>query len=91
MAQITVQVYTTLRKILNNSKIKINADNVAEAINYLVNKFGDSFKEQLYHGATIKPYYILILNDKTLDKKHLNEYLLHENDVLHIFPPIAGG
>lgn len=91
MAQITVQVYTTLRKILNNSKIEIKANNVAQAINYMENKFGASFKEQLYDGDKIKPHYILILNGKSLDKEHLDEYILNENDILHIFPPIAGG
>ncbi len=92
MAQITVRFYTTLREKIGKSKVSLDAPNVAQALEELKRQFGPRFTEQLYNpDGTIKNYYILLLSGHTIDRNEIKKAILKEGDILHIFPPIAGG
>ena len=92
MAQITIRFYTTLREKLGKSKVSLDAPTVAQALVELKRQFGSRFTDQLYNSkGTIKNYYILLLSGHTVDRKEIKKTALKEGDILHIFPPIAGG
>jgi len=92
MAQITVRFYTTLREKIGKSKVSLNVPTVAQALEELKRQFGSRFTNQLYNSdGTIKNYYILLLSGRSVDRKEIKKATLKEGDILHIFPPIAGG
>jgi MoaD family protein len=92
MAQITVRFYTTLREKVGKSKVLSNVHTVAQALEELKRQFGSRFTDQLYNpNGTIKNYYILLLSGRSIDRKEIKRTALKEGDILHIFPPIAGG
>ncbi len=92
MAQITVRFYTTLREKVGKSKALSNVHTVAQALEELKRQFGSRFIDQLYNpNGTIKNYYILLLSGRSIDRKEIKKTGLKEGDILHIFPPIAGG
>lgn len=88
---ITVQVYTTLKEKLKSGKIEIEAKTVLDALKQLEKRYGSVFRNEMYDGKKLKNYYIFLLNGLAVDHKHLSKTKLKNGDLLHIFPPIAGG
>ncbi|MBU4310448.1 MoaD family protein [bacterium] len=92
MARITVRFYTTLKEKVGKGKVELEAKNVADALEELREQFGTKFTDQLYEpSGKIKDYYILLLSGRSVDRKEIKKTTLKEGDILHIFPPIAGG
>ncbi|UCD83434.1 MAG: MoaD family protein [Deltaproteobacteria bacterium] len=91
MSQITVQIYSNLREKVGREKVSVDADNVKDALEELVNELGEKFREQLYENGEIKNYYIFLLNGHYLDIERLSQIKLSPGDTLYILPPLAGG
>lgn len=92
MARITVRFYTTLKEKVGKGKVELEAENVADALENLKRQFGTKFTDQLYDpSGKIKDYYILLLSGHTVDREEIKKTEVKEGDILHIFPPIAGG
>lgn len=92
MARITVRFYTTLKEKVGKGKVELEAKNVADALENLKRQFGTKFTDQLYDpSGKIKDYYILLLSGHTIDREEIEKTEVKEGDILHIFPPIAGG
>lgn len=92
MARITVRFYTTLKEKVGKGKVELEAKNVADALENLKRQFGTKFTDQLYDPTgKIKDYYILLLSGHTIDRKEIKKREVKKGDILHIFPPIAGG
>ena len=92
MPKITVRMYTTLKEKLGTGGVDLIAKNVEDALRQLNEKFGEKFRQTLYEpNGKIKGYYILLLNGKVVDRENPEKFKLKSGDVLHIFPPIAGG
>lgn len=90
--KIIVKFYTVLRDKLGTDRVEISGRDVLEVLKKLSLKYGKDFSEEVFdESGAIHNYYILLLNDKTVDQKNPQEARLKEGDVLHIFPPIAGG
>lgn len=88
--RITIKFYTTLRERVG-SETSLEANDVSEAISKLKSNYGNKIDLLFDEKGKVKNYFILLLNGKVLDKEKLSQYTLNEGDVLHIFPPIAGG
>ena len=88
---ITVQVYTTLKEKLKSGKIAVEAKTASDALKQLEKKYGSAFRNEMYDGKKLKNYYIFLLNGLAIDHKKLSKAKLKDGDILHIFPPIAGG
>lgn len=92
MAKITVRFYTTLKEKVGKGTVELEAKNVANALEELKEQFGTKFTEQLYDpSGKIKDYYILLLSGHTVYREEIKKTKVKEGDILHIFPPIAGG
>lgn len=89
---ITVKVYTILREKLGTDTITLEAKNITEVLEQLLKKFGENLKEILYEkSGRIKGYFIFLLNGRVIGANKFTQTKLNPGDVLHIFPPIAGG
>jgi molybdopterin synthase sulfur carrier subunit len=92
MAKITVRLYAGLREKVGEGRMELAAKNVAEAIGLLKERFGTKFTDQLYEAdGKVKDYYLLLLSGHTVYWDKIEETGVKEGDILHIFPPIAGG
>lgn len=89
---ITIKVYTILREKLGTDTITLEAKNIADVLEQLLKKFGEKLKETLYEkSGKVKSYYIFLLNGRVIESNRFAQTKLNPGDVLHIFPPIAGG
>ena len=92
MSEVKVKFYASLKEKIGKNEITINADNMHELIKVLKDKLGNNFSTWVIgEDGYIKDYYILILNDRIIGKKDFPTVQLKEKDVVHIFPPVAGG
>lgn len=91
MARVTVQVYTIMREKLGTGKVDVSADTAAAALREMEKTYGPVFRDLLYSGNSIKSHYMLLVNGRSVDRNRLDGIELRDGDVLHIFPPIAGG
>ncbi len=92
LPRVTVKFYTVLRDKLGTGNVELTGADVLEVLKKLSSKYGPDFKEEIFDkNGDVHNYYILLLNDKTVDQKNPQKSALKEGDVLHIFPPIAGG
>lgn len=83
MAKITVKMYTLLREKSGKNTIEIEAETITETIKKLKKEFGQKF--------ILGQSYIFVLNEEIINKKDFKTKKLKTGDILHIFPPIAGG
>lgn len=83
MAKITVKLYTLLREKTGKNIVEIEANTIAETIKKLKKKFGQKF--------VLGQSYIFVLNEEIINKKDFKTKKLKPSNILHIFPPIAGG
>ncbi|OGS05828.1 MAG: hypothetical protein A3G41_07920 [Elusimicrobia bacterium RIFCSPLOWO2_12_FULL_59_9] len=91
MPKVLIHLYTTLKEKLNAPKIWVEADNVEQALEALSQKNGAVAAILFDAGGIVKNHFTLALNSEVLDHKNLSKVPVAQGDVLHIFPPIAGG
>lgn len=94
MALITVRFYSLWRLHPGTGSATLQADNVDEALAQLEEKFGSQLREKLEADGIrldgkIQDHSLILLNGIALH--NLKSTDLKEGDVLHIFPPVAGG
>jgi len=94
MALVTVRFYSLWRSYIGTAGTTLQVDNIQGALTQLEEKFGPLLRQKL-HAAGIKvegriqDYSLILLNGIAL--RNLKSNHLKEGDVLHIFPPSAGG
>jgi MoaD family protein len=96
VATITVRFYTFLRHLLGIDSLSLEAENVGEVISLLEEKFESRFQEQvrlrgIKSSTRLRDSCLLLLNGLKVDMENSSRTELREGDVLHIFPPAAGG
>jgi MoaD family protein len=88
---ITARFYTILREKLGVDRLEFEASDVEEALDAIEQALGRGFKEILMEEGRIRKAFILLLNGRVVNKDDLAGTPLTDGDVLHFFPPIAGG
>lgn len=98
MAKIVLRFYTTLKDIAKTGRVEVEAETVADALQSAVAKFGPKFSESLLNGEkskcdklVVRNCFVLVVNSQMIGLKGLERKELKDGDMLHIFPPIAGG
>lgn len=94
MASVTVRFYSLWRQYLGIDSIKIEADNIQEALAQVEEKFGHQLRDQLSANGIqvdgkIQDYSLVLLNGASL--RNLKQTDLKDGDQLQIFPPATGG
>ncbi len=86
-----IKYFATLRKITGKEEEDLNFRNVRDLLNYLLEKYGDNFKQSLYDGNSFKKGVIILKNGKNIIYLNDLDTELDEGDEVSIFPPVAGG
>lgn len=94
MASVTVRFYSLWRSYVGTASTTLQADNIQDALTQLEEKFGPLLRQKLHAAGInvdgrIQDYSLILLNGIAL--RNLKSDHLAEGDVLHIFPPSAGG
>ena len=91
MSLVTIRLYSLLRDELGEKEIKVEALNVAQAVDGLRDILGPKLIDTLYEGDQVKERYIFLINGHRVFRDNFKKARLGEEDILHIFPPVAGG
>ena len=94
MAEITVHFYTLWRLFMGVDRLRLEADNVEDAMQQIEENFGTRLREQLQGRGfkadrKVQDYSVLLLNGLNVRTLKLTE--LAEGDILHVFPAAMGG
>ena len=94
MAQITVRFYSLWRLYLGTDRFCLTADKLEEALAQVEERFGSRLREQLReHGihvdGKVQDYSLVLLNGISVSGRE--QAPLKEGDIVHVFPPAAGG
>ena len=93
MAQVVVRLYSALRAIAGENETHLDADNVGQALDALVRKYGKEFRDSLFDARNQIDlrFYRIFLNKDALTPEDGLRRALHDGDILQIFPPVVGG
>jgi molybdopterin converting factor small subunit len=91
MSTVTIKMYSLLSDKLGKDELKVMAGNVSGAVERLKEIFGAPLIEALFEGDQIKERYIFLINGHRVFRDNFEKARLGEGDILHIFPPLAGG
>ncbi len=86
-----VKYFATLRKITGKEEEDLDFKNVRDLLDYLLQKYGEGFRQSLYDGKSFKKGVIILKNGKNIIYLNDLDTELEENDEVSIFPPVAGG
>jgi molybdopterin synthase sulfur carrier subunit len=88
-----VKYYANLRLITGkiDDEIDANGKSVEEIIGMLSSKYGDSFNKLMFSDGKLRGNVIILINGQNIIFKNGVKEKLEENDLLDIFPPVAGG
>jgi molybdopterin converting factor small subunit len=93
MASITVKFYSLWNLYLNKKSVEIYADDLDDAMKKLDKIFGEELRKKLLNNRiqfnNFKDSSTILLNGISL--RNLKNHGLKDGDILHVFPPIAGG
>lgn len=94
MASITVRFYSLWRLHLGTDNITLQARTIDDALTQLEERFGSRLRERLKADGIrlegkMQDYSLILLNGTNL--RNLKSLDLRQGDVLHVFPPAAGG
>lgn len=88
----TLKLYTTLKDKIGASRVEVEADTAAQAVARLRERYADIVNATLVDAqGIVRNHFTLTLNSQILDPHKLDGIPLKDGDLLHIFPPIAGG
>ena len=93
MAQVVVRLYSALRAIAGENETHLDADNVGQALDALVRKYGKEFRDSLFDARNqidLRFYRIFLNKDALMPEDGLRKEL-RDGDILQIFPPVVGG
>ncbi len=93
MPSVRVKLYPIIaQRIKGSSTIIINADQVKDVINKLIEIYGDNLKKLILdENQQVKPTIGIFINGKNIQILNGMETRLNDNDEVYILPIIAGG
>ena len=83
----TVRLYANLRKITGTKELSVPGENLSAVLNELV-KGCPTLDGVILEEGRIRPYFIITINGINTTDLDIS---LTEDDLVAIFPPIAGG
>jgi molybdopterin converting factor small subunit len=93
MAKITVKFYSLWNLYLNKNTVDLEADTFDEAMAQLDSLYGNKLREKLRINnlpfTNFKESSTVLVNGVSI--RNIKNQVLKDGDILHVFPPIAGG
>ncbi len=88
MIKITLRVYATLIEYLGRRQIIVQLP-LNSTIRDLLEKTG--LAGEIIEDNKVKPLYKILINGRDIEFKQGLQTKLRDNDVVDVFPPLAGG
>ncbi len=82
-----VKLYANLRKLAGTREVSVSGETLRKALEDLIRQY-PALGNRLLEGDGLRPYVIVTLNGQNLVSL---DAALKEQDVIAVFPPIAGG
>lgn len=94
MAAVTVKFYSLWRQYIGTDSFSLNADTMVDALAQVDAHYGPQFRAQLEKrgmpsDGKLQDYSVVLLNGTSC--RDFKQTTLKDGDILHLFPPIAGG
>jgi len=83
----TIKLYANLRKLAGTKEIAIRGESIGEIVSELVRQ-KPSLEGAILEEGEIRPHVIILING--LNATEIDAPV-NEDDVIAVFPPIAGG
>ena len=93
MAHVLVKFFATVREVTGVKSIELEAENIRELLQLLVQTYGNEFKDTVLNGDTgeLKQFFSCMINGKRIELLDGYESVLKDNDAVALFPPVGGG
>jgi len=88
-----VKFFATVREITGVKSIELEAENIRELLQLLVQTYGNLFKETVLNGDTgeLKQFFSCMINGRRIELLEGYDTVLKDNDAVALFPPAGGG
>jgi len=83
----TVKLYASLRKVAGTKELSVTGSTLGMVLNELV-KQNPALNGVILEDGEIRPHYVITINGLNANELDVT---VSEQDVVAIFPPIAGG
>jgi len=93
LAQVLVKFFATVREITGVKSVELEAENIKELLQLLVQTYGSKFKDTVLNNDTgeLKQFFSCMVNGKRIELLSGYETILKDNDAVALFPPVGGG
>ncbi len=88
-----VKFFATVREVTGVKSVELEAENIRELLQSLVQTYGNKFRETVLDTETdeLKQFFSCMINGKRIELLDGYETVLKDNDAVAIFPPVGGG
>jgi molybdopterin synthase sulfur carrier subunit len=93
LARVLVKFFATVREVTGVKSIELEAENIRELLQSLVQTYGNKFRETVLDTETgeLKQFFSCMINGKRMELLDGYETVLKDNDAVALFPPVGGG
>jgi|Deesub1362A_J573_1020465.scaffolds.fasta_scaffold00386_32 molybdopterin converting factor small subunit len=91
---VKVQYIGPIRKFVEETVVDYNVDtpiSIQELIDYLVKKYGDKFKQEIFTKAGDAFFYQILINGQNIYKLEGYQSKVNDGDMVLISVPLSGG
>jgi len=86
----TIKFYAGLRSTTGTKETSVNASSMRAVLDALVATYPE-LGEKMWDGAALRPHIVITINGYNLDPERGTDPPVGPDDLIAIFPPIAGG
>lgn len=88
-----VQYFATIRTYTGESERRLDdaPASLGPLLEELAERYGAAFRRAMFAGAALSPYVIILVNGRSVLHSGVLETPLAADDVVSIFPMVAGG
>ncbi len=85
-----VKLYASLRSVTGLKEVRLSGSSLPAILQELVQAH-PQLEKYLLEAGQVRPRVIISLNGQTLSQESFQETSIKDEDVIAIFPPVAGG
>lgn len=88
-----MKFFATVREVTGVKSIELEAENIRELLQLLVQTYGNKFKDTVLNGDTgeLKQFFSFMVNGRRIELLEGYDTVLKDNDAVALFPPVGGG
>ncbi len=88
-----MKFFATVREVTGVKSIELEAENIRELLQLLVQTYGSKFKDTVLENDTgeLKQFFSCMINGKRIELLDGYDTILKDADSVALFPPVGGG